>query len=203
MAQPITPPSTLPPQNIQTDEASSSEGPRGFRGLRELYDVTEENDGITPAKARCRTFKKRLDDEQFTWFLFVCWTLWNFRNSKLVDETQTKPVVLMQNAQQHFNALKNAILDQKQTGTPTMVTSWRKPSSSRIKLSFDGAVSTIRNGIGVGVVARNIEGECVDWLASFFTRSTDALHAEALVARSAADLAQRRGWNHADLEGNS
>ncbi|KAL0451614.1 UNVERIFIED_CONTAM: Retrovirus-related Pol polyprotein from transposon TNT 1-94 [Sesamum latifolium] len=31
-----------PPQNIQADEASSSEGPRGFRRLRELYDVTEE-----------------------------------------------------------------------------------------------------------------------------------------------------------------
>ncbi|KAK4429806.1 Glutamate receptor 2.5 [Sesamum alatum] len=43
MSQPITPPSTSPPQNIQVDEASSSEGPRGFRGLRELYDVTEKN----------------------------------------------------------------------------------------------------------------------------------------------------------------
>ncbi|KAL0443713.1 UNVERIFIED_CONTAM: Retrovirus-related Pol polyprotein from transposon TNT 1-94 [Sesamum latifolium] len=42
MVQPITPPSTPPPQNIQADEASSSEGPRGFRRLRELYDVTEE-----------------------------------------------------------------------------------------------------------------------------------------------------------------
>ncbi|KAK4430807.1 hypothetical protein Salat_0842400 [Sesamum alatum] len=42
VAQPVTPPSTPPPQNIQVDEASSSEGPRGFRGLRELYDVTEE-----------------------------------------------------------------------------------------------------------------------------------------------------------------
>ncbi|KAK4428458.1 Retrovirus-related Pol polyprotein from transposon TNT 1-94 [Sesamum alatum] len=176
-------------------------------GVRWVYKIKRnakgENDGITPAKAGCGTFKKGLDDEQFNWFLFVCWSLWNFRNSKLVDETQTEPLVLMQNARQHFNALKNTILDQKQTGTPTMVTSWRKPSSSRIKLSFDGAVSTIRKGIGVGVVARNIEGECVDWLASFFTRSTDALHAEALVARPAADLAQRRGWNHADLEGNS
>ncbi|KAL0401016.1 UNVERIFIED_CONTAM: hypothetical protein Slati_4131500 [Sesamum latifolium] len=42
MVQPTTPPSTPPPQNIQADEASSSEGPRGFRRLRELYDVTEE-----------------------------------------------------------------------------------------------------------------------------------------------------------------
>ncbi|KAK4425080.1 hypothetical protein Salat_1701800 [Sesamum alatum] len=42
MAQPVTPPSTPPPQNIQADKASSSEGPRGFRGLRELYDVTEK-----------------------------------------------------------------------------------------------------------------------------------------------------------------
>ncbi|KAK4434478.1 hypothetical protein Salat_0610600 [Sesamum alatum] len=52
MVQPITPPSTPPPQNIQTDEASSSEGPRGFRSLRELYDVTEEsnpNNGPFPA----------------------------------------------------------------------------------------------------------------------------------------------------------
>ncbi|KAK4434982.1 hypothetical protein Salat_0661200 [Sesamum alatum] len=42
MAQLVTPPSTPPPQNIQADEASSSEGPRVFRGLRELYDVTKE-----------------------------------------------------------------------------------------------------------------------------------------------------------------
>ncbi|KAK4435048.1 hypothetical protein Salat_0668000 [Sesamum alatum] len=42
MAQPVTPPSTPLPQNIQADEASSSEGPREFRGLRELYDVTKE-----------------------------------------------------------------------------------------------------------------------------------------------------------------
>ncbi|KAK4426738.1 hypothetical protein Salat_1442500 [Sesamum alatum] len=42
MAQPVTSPLTPSRQNIQVDKASSSEGPRGFRGLRELYDVTEE-----------------------------------------------------------------------------------------------------------------------------------------------------------------
>ncbi|KAK3040236.1 hypothetical protein RJ639_028948 [Escallonia herrerae] len=42
MMQPTTPPRTPPPQNPQVDEESSSEGPRRYRNLRDIYGATDE-----------------------------------------------------------------------------------------------------------------------------------------------------------------
>ncbi|KAK3012400.1 hypothetical protein RJ639_010565 [Escallonia herrerae] len=42
MMQPTAPPPTLPPQNPQVEEVSSSEGPRRYRNLRDIYGATDE-----------------------------------------------------------------------------------------------------------------------------------------------------------------
>ncbi|KAK4424682.1 hypothetical protein Salat_1661800 [Sesamum alatum] len=81
-------------------------------------------------------------------------------------------------------------------------TSWIKPPPSMIKLNFDGAIFAYLDGVGIAVVARDHLGCCTAWKSEFFAGIKEAVVAEALAARGAADLIAQYAWDNIIIEGD-
>ncbi|KAL0316154.1 UNVERIFIED_CONTAM: hypothetical protein Sradi_5493600 [Sesamum radiatum] len=80
--------------------------------------------------------------------------------------------------------------------------SWVGPPSGSIKLNFDGALLDGGSAMGIGVVARDLNGVCLAWLSRKVLRTGNGEIAEALAAREAIQLAARRGWKSIIIEGD-
>ncbi|KAL0349669.1 UNVERIFIED_CONTAM: hypothetical protein Sradi_4116100 [Sesamum radiatum] len=56
--------------------------------------------------------------------------------------------------------------------------------------------------MGVGVVARNVNGACMAWVSRRVVRPGDGEMAEAVALREAVQLATRKGWRSVIFEGD-
>ncbi|KAK4434513.1 hypothetical protein Salat_0614100 [Sesamum alatum] len=65
---------------------------------------------------------------------------------------------------------------------------WSTPSANWVKINFDASLMPGRNGVGLGIVARDHRGKCIAWRTSFFNYVCDAEHGEALAARQAVEM---------------
>ncbi|KAL0383050.1 UNVERIFIED_CONTAM: hypothetical protein Scaly_0592300 [Sesamum calycinum] len=57
-------------------------------------------------------------------------------------------------------------------------------------------------GTGLGVIARDHEGNCVAWRTKTLLGATDPEHCKALAARLAVDLVIEKGWRNCLIEGD-
>jgi ribonuclease HI len=80
---------------------------------------------------------------------------------------------------------------------------WLKPSPGWVKLNWDAAVSSSTNKMGVGVVARNEDGDFVAGLTASLPHVRDPLIAEILAAWRAVELGRELGYQRIVLEGDS
>ncbi|KAL0396039.1 UNVERIFIED_CONTAM: Retrovirus-related Pol polyprotein from transposon RE1 [Sesamum calycinum] len=64
----------------------------------------------------------------------------------------------------------------RDTGT---YSTWQAPSLDFVKINFDGAIFGREGAMGVGVVARNSQGQCLAWMAHRVPRAGDGELAEA------------------------
>ncbi|KAL0405586.1 UNVERIFIED_CONTAM: putative mitochondrial protein [Sesamum latifolium] len=96
------------------------------------------------------------------------------------------------------NLARNLLTDFETTtsGTNTRLTntttrSWLAPVAGTLKINFDAAILKAAKGAGIGVVLRDNNGECIQWISKFLKNISDPTHAEALAAREASDLASQ------------
>ncbi|KAL0336372.1 UNVERIFIED_CONTAM: hypothetical protein Sradi_4849100 [Sesamum radiatum] len=79
---------------------------------------------------------------------------------------------------------------------------WQAPAPDLIKLNFEGATFAQGRKMGVGVVARDANGDCLAWLSWRVARPGDGEMAEAWAVREAVQLAVQKGWKMVVFEGD-
>ncbi|KAL0455247.1 UNVERIFIED_CONTAM: hypothetical protein Slati_0863900 [Sesamum latifolium] len=79
---------------------------------------------------------------------------------------------------------------------------WERPRSEFIKVNFDGAIFQQPKGPGAGILCRDPNGNCIDWLADFSPGVSAVDHAEAIALRKGVEFALRKGWKNVIFEGD-
>ena len=82
-------------------------------------------------------------------------------------------------------------------------TSWQAPDRNTYKVNFDGALFTVENSVGLGVVIHNEEGQVMVSLSQKTMLPFTTIEVEAMVVLSALKLALETGFHQIILEGNS
>ncbi|KAL0410966.1 UNVERIFIED_CONTAM: hypothetical protein Slati_3686300 [Sesamum latifolium] len=149
-----------------------------------------------------RNTVKNLDSKQSGWFMTICWSLWNNRNKKVMENLTEEPLHLIQNARRFYLAFYEAISAEPRDETPHIQENWSKLGEGWIKVNFDGAISNEKKGGSVGVIARDYNGQCVGWDRNYFPGICEPLHIEAEAARIAAELVTKRRWQRVIIEGD-
>ncbi|KAL0409024.1 UNVERIFIED_CONTAM: hypothetical protein Sradi_1836800 [Sesamum radiatum] len=144
----------------------------------------------------------QLDSTEFGLFLCICWTVWWSRNKKLFQGDSWTPYQVVCFATHYMDSFYLQNSDTRKPVASPSQTRWQCPPLGTIKLNFDGAALDHGNGTGVGVIARDHTGACLDWISTHQHTWASAELTEALAAREAIFLAQRRGWPSIILEGD-
>ncbi|KAL0456240.1 UNVERIFIED_CONTAM: hypothetical protein Slati_0963200 [Sesamum latifolium] len=144
----------------------------------------------------------QLDDREFSSFLCLCWYLWWSRNCKLMEGACFKPWQVVSFAAHYLNSFLTQSCCSNSSSGPSAQVCWQAPPLGFIKLNFDGATFDRGNAMGVGVVARDVSGQCVAWLSRCLCWTGNGELAEAWAAREAVLLALRRGWRSVMVEGD-
>ena len=82
-------------------------------------------------------------------------------------------------------------------------TSWQAPDRNTYKVNFDGALFTVENSVGLGVVIHNEEGQVMVSLSQKTTLPFTTIEVEAMVVLRALKLALETGFHQIILEGDS
>ncbi|KAL0289256.1 UNVERIFIED_CONTAM: hypothetical protein Sangu_2621700 [Sesamum angustifolium] len=99
---------------------------------------------------------------------------------------------------------KHALLSVLSLGKPSPLLTYHGLlfHNGTIKINFDASIAKESGGTGLGVIARDHEGNCVAWRTETLLGATDPEQCEALAARLAVDLGIEQGWCNCLIEGD-
>ncbi|KAL0443867.1 UNVERIFIED_CONTAM: hypothetical protein Slati_2109400 [Sesamum latifolium] len=126
---------------------------------------------------------KLIDKEQSPWFLSVCWALWTSRNKHIMENEYEEPMKVIQNVKSLLAAFQLACSKSPIISVVKHPVRWERPSSGFVKINFDVAIFQQPKGAGAGILCRDPNGSCIDWLADFSPGVSAADHAEAIALR--------------------
>lgn len=72
---------------------------------------------------------------------------------------------------------------------------WVKSQPNKVKISVDAAVFEDRDGIGFGLVARDLNGELIEATTKFQQGMVSPIVAEAMAFKEALSWMDDRGWH--------
>jgi ribonuclease HI len=84
-----------------------------------------------------------------------------------------------------------------------LIVEWTKPPLGTIKLNWDASIDKVRNRMGVGVIARDHNGQAIAMFCSTKGGVQDPTMAEAVAVWEAVELAHRLGLRSLVLEGDA
>ncbi|KAL0367264.1 UNVERIFIED_CONTAM: putative mitochondrial protein [Sesamum radiatum] len=99
-------------------------------------------------------------------------------------------------------ARQEANSEQSSLSRPNVNPCWMPPALGSLKVNFDAAIFKAQVGAGLSAVIRNEQGQCLRWQTKFVKHVTDPLHAEALAARMAIDMASDFPGRTIEVEGD-
>jgi hypothetical protein len=91
----------------------------------------------------------------------------------------------------------------KKVAQDDVITSWQKPPAGKVKINSDATVELQKNMMGIGVIARDHEGNVLAMLCTKKEHISDPTMAEAVVAWRAVNLARRLDLQSIMLEGDA
>ncbi|KAL0365727.1 UNVERIFIED_CONTAM: hypothetical protein Sangu_0670300 [Sesamum angustifolium] len=144
----------------------------------------------------------QMNSQMFGLFLCVCWVIWWFRNQRAMDGTWVEPLQASDFAAQYLDSYLSQVDASARQVCPSSTAAWIAPSADCVKINFDGAVFVTEGAIGVGIVARDSQGQCMAWLSHRVFCAGNGELAEAWAAQEAIQLAVRKGWRKVVIEGD-
>ncbi|KAL0375713.1 UNVERIFIED_CONTAM: hypothetical protein Scaly_0688900 [Sesamum calycinum] len=136
-------------------------------------------------------------------FLVICWTIWKSRNKLMMEGKTQRALEVILSADRFLFEFKELNTQMAPSTSPQRTEQmWLPPPCEFVKINFDGATFNFQTAMGVGIVARNSEGECLAWRTRCVNHTDDAALAEALAAHEAMRLAIQEGWQSVILEGD-
>ncbi|KAK4390485.1 hypothetical protein Sango_2111800 [Sesamum angolense] len=123
------------------------------------------------------------------------------RNKWVMENKHSSPIEVVASARSFLQDFQNCIF---RTNPPDRFSAptWSPPKSGTIKINFDASVAKELGGAGLGVIARDHEGNCVAWRTKTLLGATDPEHCKALAARLAVDLGVEQDWRNCLIEGD-
>ncbi|KAL0361676.1 UNVERIFIED_CONTAM: putative mitochondrial protein [Sesamum radiatum] len=144
----------------------------------------------------------QLDAQSFGLFVCVCWALWWFRNRSAMEGERVTPVHVATFAPQFLNSFLHQAAASSSPPNSSTPSSWKAPPLEHVKINFDGAVVGEKSEMGIGVIARDSQGQCVAWMTHRIRRAGFGELAETWAAWEAIQFALRRGWRRVVVEGD-
>ncbi|KAL0429893.1 UNVERIFIED_CONTAM: putative mitochondrial protein [Sesamum radiatum] len=86
--------------------------------------------------------------------------------------------------------------------TTSVSSSWRPPEQGFVKINYDVALFFDTGDFGIGIIARDHNGNCLAWLSQRLHRIISPEIGEAWVARAAVELGCRSNWDKIVIEGD-
>ncbi|XVF21851.1 hypothetical protein REPUB_Repub12eG0125000 [Reevesia pubescens] len=174
---------------------------RNAWSLCELADVWLE-DGHKGSKTWLTAVAKKLDQSQFELGLYLCWTLWNARNSEGINSEKRNLESIVYAAKKYvedYTAAQGLIRGTSETEPEK----WKAPCYDQIKINFDGATSQPEKCGGCGVVIRDYKGQVLGACSLFQEGIYDPLVTEAIPAVKSLIFAEEIGCRNIVLEGDA
>ncbi|KAL0360896.1 UNVERIFIED_CONTAM: hypothetical protein Sradi_3774100 [Sesamum radiatum] len=130
-------------------------------------------------------------------FFVLCWSLWNNRNKKLMEDKNQSAIDVINLADRLLREFAETSQSLAPRGSATRsLQNWQPPTYGIVKINFDGAVFDSRIEMGAGVIARDAAGECLAWRTRNFRFAANPSLAESLATREAIDLGLKRAESY-------
>ncbi|KAL0399602.1 UNVERIFIED_CONTAM: hypothetical protein Sradi_2303500 [Sesamum radiatum] len=125
-----------------------------------LLDLRWDVISAWPSNARDWIFSvnQKLDKTDFSLFLVICWSIWWCRNQRWAQNEVVSPEQTIAFARNYLCAF-SGFLDPHRS----LLTRWVAPNNDAVKLNSDAAMFRETGDIGIGVIARDSQGQCVEW----------------------------------------
>uniref|UniRef100_A0A803NG12 Uncharacterized protein n=1 Tax=Cannabis sativa TaxID=3483 RepID=A0A803NG12_CANSA len=140
--------------------------------------------------------------------VMLCWSLWKARNTLVWDKKASSPPQVVSSAWTILDHWLKA-QDKMSLLSPSMLDvgnnfeHWTKPVDNTIKINVDGATFENVNAYGYSIVARDSEGNVIDFVAKYFHGSFSTEVVEALGVKEALSWLKDKGWNMVEVETDS
>lgn len=81
-------------------------------------------------------------------------------------------------------------------------TNWIPPTAPWIKINFDDVIFEDEEASGMGVIARDMDGQCLAWATRRVAGNLGAINIESCAACLAVKVAVLAGWSEVIFEGD-
>ena len=136
-------------------------------------------------------------------FVIMVWLLWNRRNAVQFGHPPLPVASICSSAGSYLQEFLQAQNDEPNPPRPPPMQQWRPSDPQCFKVNFDAAVFRRLTLAGIGVIARNHDGEAVGALSSPIPVAQSVADLEALACLKAAQFALEIGLTRVVFEGDS
>ncbi|KAL0313501.1 UNVERIFIED_CONTAM: hypothetical protein Sradi_5749400 [Sesamum radiatum] len=110
--------------------------------------------------------QKMLDHSEFNLFWTICWSIWWSRNKQWTAHEVSTPDQTIAFARTYLSAFSGFLDPHHSLSTSTAPVKWSAPPDDVVKINSDAAIFEEAGAFGVGVIARNSQGQSLAWIAS-------------------------------------
>jgi hypothetical protein len=142
-------------------------------------------------------FLDRCNDMEATAMLVTLWHIWDARNSAREGDQMVHPRVVADKVLACIQMIathlyKPSISHRRETNSSVL--RWSPPPFGTVLINVDAAICSESRRMGVGVVIRDHNGQCLAACSEYITEVTSPEFAEALALRRAVSFAQDEGF---------
>jgi ribonuclease HI len=150
--------------------------------------------------------QERLDEDDLQIFVFVARQIWFRRNKFIFDGKFQSPSMVNQIATTQLQGYRKVEEEHRRGRSAVPVPTvpwWKKPPAGSTKLNWDAAIDKQGARMGVGVVARNHNGDVVGAMCMTKPHIVDPTTAEAVGAWQTVEFCRQMGFSEIIIEGDS
>ncbi|XP_062145408.1 uncharacterized protein LOC133852660 [Alnus glutinosa] len=147
----------------------------------------------------------RLEDTELEGFVSIAHKLWTRRNKVVFGGTVLPHTVLIKQALELVEDFRKTHLGTAELGQGELISygRWHRPALNSIKINWDAALDGRKKLMGVGIIARDCQGEVKAAMCDVIPYIRDPIIAEAIAARFAVLFGRNLGFESIDLEGDA
>jgi hypothetical protein len=147
----------------------------------------------------------RLEDTELERFASVAHKIWSRRNRLVFGGTILPPTVLIKEAIELVEDFRKAQLGSADLGQggQTSHGRWHRPAPNSIKINWDATLDGRKKLKGMGIIARDCQGEVKAAMCDVIPYIRDPIIAEAITARCAVHFGRNLGFESVELEGDA
>jgi ribonuclease HI len=168
-----------------------------WQEIKMRYNVQLCRKSFSNTKTWLHDFMLRSSDRERMIFAVVAWHLWINRNAIKNGETMRGPHSVAAQALAYAEMIEEHLfrpVSSSRCDTSLSSPRWSPPPEGTVMINTDAAIFSSSRQMGVGVVIRNHNGECIAACSELVDAVTSPELAEALAVRRAISLAGEEGF---------